>query len=37
MRVAIGGEHLEHAVVDGEKRDIERATAKIEDKYVAFT
>ena len=32
MRVAVGGEHLEHAIFDLEDRDVERAAAKVVDR-----
>mmetsp|Transcript_14351 Transcript_14351/g.28331 ORF Transcript_14351/g.28331 Transcript_14351/m.28331 type:complete len:716 (+) Transcript_14351:183-2330(+) len=34
MRVAVGGDDLEHTVVDGEHRHIEGASAKVEDEDV---
>ena len=36
MRVAVGGEHFEDAVVQLEDRDIERAAAEIVDRDDAF-
>mmetsp|Transcript_3273 Transcript_3273/g.9057 ORF Transcript_3273/g.9057 Transcript_3273/m.9057 type:complete len:112 (-) Transcript_3273:731-1066(-) len=34
MRIAVGRQHLKHALVDGEQRDVKSATAKIEHKDV---
>merc|ERR1719353_2273850 len=34
VRVAVGGEHLEDAVVDGKKRHVERTAAEVEDENV---
>ena len=37
MGVPVGGHHLEHAVVDGQQRDIESTAAKIKDQHVLLT
>uniref|UniRef100_A0AAG5CTL2 NAD-specific glutamate dehydrogenase n=1 Tax=Anopheles atroparvus TaxID=41427 RepID=A0AAG5CTL2_ANOAO len=34
MRVAVGGHHLEHTVIDGQQRHVEGSTAQIEHQYV---
>ena len=34
--VAVGGQHLEDAVIDVEDRDVERTTAEVEDRDLEF-